>query len=111
MSLFISDTYRQSRGGWSRILILSCKACGTVLFQYQKDGSGPLKRSYFDRILGSQPKFTDCGLFFCSHCKVCLGFDEPYTKEQNRPALRWAEEAVSYKIIPVSKAVGFGKIV
>lgn len=100
---FISDTYRQNRGGWSRILTISCKVCETFLFHYQKDGSGPLKRCYFDRILDIQPKFNDQRFVFCPHCKACLGFNEPYAKEHNRPALRWAVEAINYKVISASE--------
>ncbi len=103
MKSFISDTYRQNRGGWSRFLAISCKTCGTLLFHYQKDGSGPLKRCYLDRILTTKPKLNDCGFIFCPHCKACLGFNEPYAKEQNRPALRWAVEAITYKIVLVSE--------
>lgn len=103
MKSFISDVYCQNRGGWSRFLVISCKACGTFLFHYQKDGPGPLKRCYLDRILNAKPKFNDHGFIFCPHCKACLGFNEPYTKEQNRPALRWAVEAINYKVISASE--------
>jgi len=103
MRSFISDKFRKNRGGWSRFLTISCKICGTFLFHYQKDGSGPLKRCYLDRILNTQPKFNNRGFIFCPHCKACLGFNEPYAKEQNRPALRWAVEAIIYKTIPASE--------
>jgi len=100
---FISDTYRNNRGGWSRFLTISCKTCRTFLFHYQKDGSGPLKRCYIDRILNRKPKFQRNGFVFCPHCKVCLGFNEPYSKENNRPAIRWAVEAINHKILPISE--------
>jgi hypothetical protein len=99
MKKLLSDTYRQSRGDWSRFLSLSCVSCCNFLFYYQKDGPGPLKRSYVDRINGKNLLLTQKGYVFCPHCKVCLGFEEPYSKEHNRPAIRWAVEAIEYKIV------------
>ena len=101
--MFITDTYRKARGGWSRILKVSCESCGTFLFFYQKDGPGPLKRSYLDRIVSDNPFLGQKDFMHCPHCKICLGFNEPYAKENNRPALRWAVEAVSYKIVSSPK--------
>lgn len=102
MSDFISDIYRQNRGGWSRMLKVSCKACNAFLFHYQKDGPGPLKRSYLDRIVGENTLKSQKDWFYCPHCKACLGFSEPYAKEDNRPAIRWAVEAVQYEVVPAS---------
>ena len=33
-----NDPYRQARGGYARLLAVSCATCGTHLFSYQKDG-------------------------------------------------------------------------
>jgi hypothetical protein len=95
----ISDQYRKNRGGWTRFLKISCNECGQFLFFYQKDGPGPLKRSYLDRIIGKKPTYDKRGFWHCSECDVCLGFYEPYIKENNRPAIRWATQAVNYKTI------------
>ncbi len=100
----ISDQHRKNRGGWSRILSISCASCNKFLFHYQKDGPGPLKRSYFDRIIGRNLLIDQKDWVYCPQCKICLGFNEPYIKEDNRPALRWASEAIRYKIIPLRKA-------
>ena len=41
-----NDPYRQARGGYARLLAVSCATCGTHLFSYQKDGPGIVKRLY-----------------------------------------------------------------
>jgi hypothetical protein len=105
MNKLISDTYRQHRGNWSRILSISCASCSHHLFFYQKDGPGIIKRSYLDRIMGAQPAFDAKKYYFCPTCHVCLGFSEPYAKERNRPALRWAAGAMQYEIVPMSSLV------
>ena len=48
-----NDTYKQVRGGYARLLAVSCATCGTHLFYYQKDGPGIVKRLYLDRIYQS----------------------------------------------------------
>ena len=48
-----NDPYRQARGGYARLLAVSCATCGTHLFSYQKDGPGIVKRLYLDRIYQS----------------------------------------------------------
>lgn len=98
MDSFISDKFRNNRGSWSRILKVSCKSCRTFLFHYQKDGAGPLKRSYLDRILDKNTLAVQNDWVYCPHCKICLGFNEPYAKEDNRPAVRWAVESIEYMI-------------
>ncbi|KKS56835.1 MAG: hypothetical protein UV23_C0035G0007, partial [Candidatus Nomurabacteria bacterium GW2011_GWF1_42_40] len=45
------DKFRKARGGYARILEIRCEKCGHFLALYQKDGPGPLKRMYVDRIL------------------------------------------------------------
>lgn len=98
MNTFISDKYRDNRGGWSRVLKVTCKNCDEFLFHYQKDGPGLLKRSYIDRIIEKNSLAIQKDWVYCPHCKVCLGFNEPYAKENNRPAIRWAVEAIEYSI-------------
>lgn len=102
MSKFVSDQFRASRGGWSRIQSLSCNECGQFLFNYQKDGPGPLKRSYLDRIKGA-PNFDERRYLRCENCGLTLGFRDVYVKENNRPVIRWAAEAVSSKVITKEK--------
>jgi hypothetical protein len=49
---FINDKYKKVRGGYSRLLDITCEKCGNHVCYYQKDGPGILKRMYFDRITG-----------------------------------------------------------
>ena len=51
---FKSDKYKKVRGGYSRLLDISCVRCGQHLCLYQKDGPGLLKRMYLDRIYESE---------------------------------------------------------
>jgi len=90
-----NDKYRKARGGYSRILQLSCSSCGATLFQYQKDGPGILKRLYLDRILDYS---TTASQLSCPKCKEVLGIRTIYKKE-NRPAYRLFMGAVSKKIV------------
>lgn len=101
MSRLITDKFRVSRGGWSRKQALSCKECGQFICNYQKDGPGTLKRSYLDRVNGSIPKLDDRGYLHCPKCSLTLGFGDVYVKENNRPVIRWAAEAIVAKIIPI----------
>lgn len=77
------DQYRKSRGGYSRFLNIYCNSCGCHVFLYQKDGPGPLKRAYLDRILA--PKELDTSVLVCSNCGSELGKAYIYDKE-NRNA-------------------------
>ena len=81
----ISDKYRKSRGGRSKKLTLACEKCERVIFDYQKDGPGLLKRLYFDRI--DNPKFIGSKELSCPKCKTLLGVKIIYKKE-NRLAYR-----------------------
>jgi len=97
----VSDQYRKNRGGWTRFLKIFCNECGHLLFFYQKDGPGPLKRSYLDRILKVKPSFDKKGYYHCQKCKTLLGFYKPYKKENNRPAISWVDGVINYKITPL----------
>ncbi len=100
-----NDIYKKSRGGYSRLLEISCEKCKTVICLYQKDGPGILKRMYLDRISDSK-KYT--GLensaiknipnLECLICNQILGVPIVYKKE-DRPAYRLFVGAVSKKII------------
>jgi hypothetical protein len=45
------DKYLRERGGTAKIINVSCMKCGKLLFIYQKDGPGWLKRCYLNRIM------------------------------------------------------------
>lgn len=79
-----NDKYKKARGGWSRILDIKCENCGNHICYYQKDGSGPLKRVYLDRIIDF-PKRDE--KLMCPKCKEVLGTKITYKKE-NRLAYR-----------------------
>ncbi len=95
---FVNDKYKKVRGGYSRLLEISCEKCGHKLCHYQKDGPGILKRMYFDRINGITT-YSSKNLI-CSNCKEILGVPIIYKKE-NRPAYRLFTGAVSKKITKV----------
>lgn len=88
-----NDKYRKARGGWSRILDITCENCGHHICFYQKDGPGPLKRMYFDRMdnLANKDKLV------CPNCNETLGVKIVYKKE-DRLAYRLFEGAVVKKI-------------
>jgi len=48
------DKYFRKRGGTAKIIDVSCAACGKLIFVYQKDGPGWLKKCYLNRII--EPK-------------------------------------------------------
>ena len=101
---FKNDKYKKARGGYSRLLDVSCTKCGTHLCYYQKDGPGILKRMYLDRIYGlTLTKKNDKSLkqisdFTCPLCKRQIGVTMIHKKE-NRLAYRLFVGAVIKKII------------
>jgi hypothetical protein len=99
-----NDTYRKARGGYARLLAVSCATCGTHLFSYQKDGPGIVKRLYLDRIYQSDAytglqhrALKHLPQLLCSHCGEHLGIPIIYQKEQ-RLAFRLFAGAVTTKI-------------
>ena len=94
---FKNDRYKKSRGGYSRLLDISCEHCGKHLFFYQKDGPGVLKRMYIDRIseAGNIKLVTN---LICFGCKRVLAVPVVYEKE-NQLALRLFVGAVTKKIV------------
>ena len=92
---FIKDKYRNSRGGYSHVLELNCGNCKKRIAYYQKDGPGPLKRLYIDRIITPKPKIVRQH-FRCQHCNEWLGMKYIYAKEQ-RPALKLFAGAIVKK--------------
>ena len=99
-----NDTYKQVRGGYARLLAVSCATCGMHLFYYQKDGPGIVKRLYLDRIYQSH---AYAGLqhralqhlphLLCLQCGEHLGMPMLYQKEQ-RLAFRLFAGAVTTRI-------------
>jgi hypothetical protein len=90
-----NDKYQKVRGGYSRILQLSCSNCEKSLLRYQKDGPGILKRLYLDRILNYP---TDAAKLSCSECKEVLGVKTIYKKEK-RPAYKLFVGTIFKKIV------------
>src|SRR5438093_140318 len=75
-----NDPYRKARGGYARLLAVSCATCGTHLFSYQKDGPGIVKRLYLDRISQSHMyeglqhhALQHLPQLLCPHCGEHLG--------------------------------------
>jgi len=94
---FKNDMFKKARGGYSRLLDISCEQCGKHLFFYQKDGPGILKRMYIDRISESNSINLNTNLI-CPECKKILAVPIIYEKE-NRPAFRLFIGAVTKKIV------------
>lgn len=108
-SIFKSDKYKNARGGYSRLLDLSCAKCDTHLFFYQKDGPGIVKRLYLDRIYQSKRYsglehacLKDVPQLICSECKQLIGVPFNYAKE-NRSAYRLFVGAITKKISKATK--------
>ena len=93
---FKNDKYKKVRGGYSRLLQISCAKCSKKVCEYQKDGSGILKRMYIDRI--SENSVSIVGKNINCPEKHLLGVKIIYEKE-NRPAFRLFVGSVSKKII------------
>ena len=92
---FTNDKYKKARGGYSRMLELSCASCGATVTNYQKDGPGMLKRLYLDRMNSVN---TDSKFLVCPNCHKELGLYIIYEKE-NRPAYRLFAGAITKKIV------------
>jgi hypothetical protein len=99
------DNYRKTRGGYSRFLEVYCEHCGHIVALYQKDGPGPLKRMYIDRIVSPErlAKLQHVSVkrvpnLLCSHCKQLIGIPYVYKKEK-RPAFRLFEGSTTKKTV------------
>ena len=104
---FKNDTYKKSRGGYSRLLEIKCAVCETHICNYQKDGTGMLKRMYLDRMSQSQEysdlksdTFQQLPKLICPHCSEILGALIIY-KREDRPAYRLFIGKITKKIIKV----------
>ena len=74
------------------------------MFDYQKDGTGSLKRTYLDRICNSQEfeklqyfSFAELPQLVCSACGERIGVPMVYKKE-NRLAFRLKEGMVKKEL-------------
>jgi hypothetical protein len=95
---FKRDKYKKARGGYSRLLQISCQKCDAVICKYQKDGPGNLRRMYIDRIIDNKVPISGKNLS-CPKGDL-LGVKIIYEKE-NRPAFRLFVDAVKKKIIKI----------
>lgn len=90
-----SDRYRKTRGGNSRFLNIYCNKCKSHVFLYQKDGPGPLKRAYLDRILAPEDlskyqtvtEIKEVPALVCSNCRSLIGKPYIYDKEGRKAFL------------------------
>ena len=98
MTKFKNDKYKKARGGYSRLLKISCQKCGSAVCLYQKDGSGILKRMYIDRI--SEPKISLARKDLSCPSGHLLGVKIIYEKE-NRQAFRLFVDSVTKKIVKI----------
>lgn len=95
-TIFKNDKYKRSRGGYSRLLKISCQKCGEDICMYQKDGPGNLRRMYIDRII--DPKVSISKKDFSCSKDHLLGVKIIYEKEK-RPAFRLFVDSVTKKIV------------
>ncbi|MEI7765404.1 MAG: hypothetical protein WCI93_02340 [bacterium] len=95
-NIFKNDKYKKVRGGYSRLLKISCQKCLSHICNYQKDGPGNLRRMYLDRIL--EPNVSILRKDFTCQKGHLLGVKIIYEKEK-RPAFRLFVDSVSKKII------------
>lgn len=96
----VNDRYRKARGGYSRLLQITCQKCGFPICQYQKDGPGNLRRMYLDRISEAEVVLTRKD-FSCPKGHL-LGMKIIYEKE-NRPAFRLFVDSVTKKFMRSDK--------
>lgn len=96
------DKYRQSRGGGSQFLEVTCSACSHRVLIYQKDGKGALVRLYLDRIhhpeelvarVSGWQTLRDMSDLMCDLCGAHLARKMVYERE-NRLALRIIRGAI-----------------
>ena len=92
---FKKDNYSKARNSYSRLINVICRKCTHLIFVYQKDGPGNLRRLYYDRIYNLK---DETEILKCNNCQEILGTPYIYEKE-NRKAFRIYQDAVVKKII------------
>jgi ribosomal protein S27E len=102
------DKFKSARGGYSRLLDISCRKCDQLAVTYQKDGPGNLRRLYLDRIFSPErlvglqhENLKDIPSLKCQQCGEVLGTPYIYPKE-NRKAFRLFQDAATKKIKKIS---------
>ena len=96
---FKNDKYKNAREGSSRILSISCQKCDKFICFYQKDGSGSLRRMYFDRII--EPQVSISRKDFSCSCGHLMGVKMIYEKER-RLAFRLFVDSIIKRVIKSS---------
>ncbi len=91
-----NDKFRKSRGGYTRMLKISCEKCSSLICLYQKDGPGNLRRMYIDRIINPVVSVSQKNLS-CAKGHL-LGVKIVYEKEK-RLAFRLFVDSVIKKIV------------
>ena len=99
-SILKNDNYRKKRGGYSRLLQISCQKCNALICLYQKDGSGNLRRMCVDRILENKVSLSSKSLV-CPKGDL-IGIKTIYKKEK-RPAFRLFVDSIKKKIVKHKK--------
>ena len=101
---FKKDIYRKHRGGKAKLLDVHCANCNKLILIYQKDGPGPLKRCYVDRVFYSKTTKRD-GKLICSNCGAIIGTPMVYKKHgENRRAYKM--KVGKFKISKSINAIG-----
>lgn len=94
------DSYFRSRGSVCTTWRITCAKCGAEMFLYQKDGRGPLKRAYLNRIRAPEhlAKLQDSDAAVgnlqalkCVVCRLLIGI----------PMRHW-EGRLAFRLIPGS---------
>ncbi|MCX6822743.1 MAG: hypothetical protein NTX91_01945 [candidate division SR1 bacterium] len=100
--------FKSARGGYSRLFDISCRACGSHVLVYQKDGPGVLLRLYLDRIFSPESvidlqfnELKDIPDLRCATCMKTLAVPTIYEKEQ-RKAFRLFGDAITKKLKKVA---------
>ena len=96
-NIFKNDRYKKTRGGYSRLLQISCQKCNSLICFYQKDGPGNLRRMYLDRISNPKVPVATPKNLTCPKGHI-LGVKIIYEKEK-RFAFRLFVDSVIKKII------------
>ncbi|MBI2665402.1 hypothetical protein HYX12_02150 [Candidatus Woesearchaeota archaeon] len=106
---FKKDKYKNTRGGYSRLLNIFCRVCNQKILTYQKDGPGNLRRLYFDRIflpkklINLESKsLSTVSILECPKCKEAIGTPYIYKKE-NRKAFKVYQDAIIKEIEKLHK--------
>jgi len=107
MKKMIQDKYLNARGGFAKIISISCAKCSKMILVYQKDGFGNLKRLYFDRILSpknltklQKKDLKEVSALKCSNCEEIIGNPYIYEKEK-RKAFRLYQDSITKRKLEI----------